>query len=119
MIGFQVGLRRELWQFTEWAYVEALANSGIFRNRVKRFDRSGALGATSIVSRREYNDVAFVGEASLTVVARLTQCVALRGGYQVLYVDGITTAQDAFFFSDNRTDSLLYHGAHVGLEYHR
>jgi hypothetical protein len=119
LIGFQIGLRRELWQFTDWAYVEAFGNGGIYRNRVKRLDRSGAIGATSIVDQRDYNDVAFVGEASLTAVARLTQCLALRGGYQVLFVDGVTTAQDVFFFGANRTNSLVYHGAHVGLEYRR
>jgi hypothetical protein len=119
LVGFQVGMRRELWYFTEWAYVEALVNGGVYNNHVKRFNRSGAIDATSIVEQRVYNEIAFVGETSLTVVARLNNCVALRGGYQVLFVDGVTTAQDVFFFSAARTDSLVYHGAHVGLEYRR
>jgi hypothetical protein len=119
LIGFQVGLRRELWYFTEWAYVEALVNGGIYHNHVKRFNRSGAIDATSIVELRQYNEIAFVGEAALTVVARLNNCVALRGGYQALFLDGITTAQDVFFFPSAQTSSLVYHGAHVGLEYRR
>jgi hypothetical protein len=120
LIGFQVGLRRELWHFTDWAYMEALTNGGIYRNRIIRFHNSGAIGGATTVDRHvEFNDVAFVGEASLTAVARLHRCLALRGGYQVLYVDGITTAQDAFFIPANLTDSLVYHGAHVGLEYRR
>ena len=120
MIGFQVGLRRELWHFTEWAYVEALVNGGIYRNRIERLSASGTVTGGSIVdSQVEYNDIAFLGEASLTAVARLNQCLALRGGYQVLFVDGVTTAQDAFLFPSNQTGSLVYHGAHVGLEYRR
>jgi hypothetical protein len=119
LVGFQVGVRRELWYLTEWAYVEALLNGGIYNNHVKRFNRTGTIGATSIVEQRVYNDIAFVGESALTVVARLNNCVALRGGYQVLFIDGITTAEDTFFFPATRTDSLVYHGAHVGLEYRR
>lgn len=120
MIGFQVGLRRELWQFTEWAYVETLANGGIYNNRIDRFQRSGTIsGGTGVDSRVEFNDVAFLGELALTAVARLNRCLALRGGYQVLFVDGVTTAEDAFLIPANRTDTLVYHGAHVGLEYRR
>lgn len=120
LIGFQVGVRRELWYLTDWAYVEALFNGGIYQNSVKRFNRSGTIsGGTSIVLQREYSEIAFVGEVALTVVARLNDCIALRGGYQALFLDGITTAQDVYFYTATRTDSLVYHGAHVGLEYRR
>jgi hypothetical protein len=120
MVGFQVGLRRELWYFTEWAYVEFLLNGGIYHNDVKRFNRSGTVsGGTSVDAIREYSEIAFVGESALTVVARLNNCVAVRGGYQGLFLDGVTTAQDAFFFGATRTGSLVYHGAHVGIEYRR
>lgn len=120
MIGFQLGARRDLWVTSDRFYVEGLVNGGIYRNRMKRINRSGTVAdGTSIIDRAEDNNIAFLGEAAMTAVYRLNECLAVRGGYQVLFVDGVMKGDDAIQGPGLLTGSILYHGLQVGLEYRR
>ncbi|HEX5471704.1 MAG TPA: BBP7 family outer membrane beta-barrel protein [Lacipirellulaceae bacterium] len=72
---------------------------------------------------------AFIGEASVDLVADLFPSLSLRAGYEVLFVNELVLAGDNFnqtspygnqgtrvpFVDDN--GELFYHGGHVGLEY--
>jgi hypothetical protein len=63
-----------------------------------------------------------VGDVSLAAVFQITPHMALRGGYQLLWLSGVTTATDELQNLDNEyfrtyTDShVFFHGAMVGLE---
>jgi hypothetical protein len=67
--------------------------------------------------------VAYVAEASLAAVCQLNKCVALRGGYQILWIDNLHLAENAYLTSpsvtDNQNDNILFHGWYVGIECHR
>jgi hypothetical protein len=66
---------------------------------------------------------AFLGELGLMGIVQVTNQLAMRGGYQVMWLDGIAIAGDQV---ENVTPSsakpyiggtLFYHGAFAGLEY--
>ena len=69
--------------------------------------------------RTSPTEVAFLGEAGVNSTLKITQCVALRAGYQVLAIDGVGQGIDAFFASGLNGNTLLYHGLQFGGEYRR
>jgi hypothetical protein len=91
MYGGQVG--------TNWALLDP--------NSAFRLNLSGKAGAYSneacnrftstIVSgnHQEDSEIAFVGESSLTATYFFTEHLALRGGYQVMWLDNVALASDA------------------------
>ena len=66
--------------------------------------------------------MAFVGDINLSASVQLTRTIALRGGYQLLWLAGIATATDQLPSISNFpmvtvTDgSVFLHGATVALE---
>jgi hypothetical protein len=60
-----------------------------------------------------------MGEAGVWASAKLTPCLALKSGYQVMFLDGVGQAADAFFSDDFDSQSVLFHGLQFGLEYRR
>lgn len=66
--------------------------------------------------------VSFVGDLGLTASYRLTDHIVLRGGYQLLWIDGVALASDQFNvqpvdgFGVGTTGGAFYHGALAGLE---
>ncbi len=139
LIGFQLGGRRDSWQLGRWISIDTFANAGVYCNKFKRDDVT--VTRTTIITgedldtpeqefditttevqtrvRRDFADVAFAGEAGISAVARLNQCLSLRGGYQVMVVDGMGEALDAFSTPQLVTSTVLYHGLQFGLEYRR
>ncbi len=140
LIGFQLGARRDTWQFSEWLTIESFANAGVYYNKFRRIDVASTV--TTVITgddlatpdtnefsqqttevrsavRRNYNDMAFLGEAGITGVARLNQCVALRVGYQAMVADGVGQGLDAFFGSGLQSSTIFYHGLQFGAEYRR
>ena len=67
--------------------------------------------------RSDFTDVAFLGEVGITGIARIHRCVALRGGYQAMLVDGVGQGMDAFFASGMNNGTVFYHGLQFGVEY--
>jgi hypothetical protein len=73
-------------------------------------------------------DVAFVGEGGLEFVIEATERVTLRGGFQLLYINGVALAPENFnadFIPPppnrdvqvNHNGDVFYHGFYTGLEY--
>jgi hypothetical protein len=70
------------------------------------------------------SQVAFLGELGLSLTYQLTDRWTLRGGYNVMWLEGVATAPDQLDFSfraDSGTDlntegGLFLHGANAGLE---
>jgi hypothetical protein len=50
---------------------------------------------------------------------KLTPCLALKSGYQVIVLDGVGQGIDAFFNPDFDRSTVLFHGLQFGLEYRR
>ncbi len=96
----------------------------------------GAAGPPNLFEQSRKDQPAFLGEASVDLVADLLPSLSLRGGYEVLYINSIVLAGDNFNtgspYNPNIVDNgqgpqrtpfvadqseALYHGAHVGIEY--
>ena len=68
--------------------------------------------------------VSFVGEIGLTGVYQWTDHIAFRGGYQVLWVEGIAVASDQLTAVDvlsasgiNTDGGIFYHGALASIDF--
>lgn len=139
MIGFQIGVKRDLWKISRRFSIQGFVNGGVYHNEAKRTnfmsfttveqfaDDTDSLGDQGRVEVRqtannevsEIADIAYLGEASITGVCRLNRCCALRAGYQVLWIDGLRLAEDAFLTGDDISRDLLFYGWHAGFEYRR
>lgn len=140
LIGFQVGLLHDTWQVTRRLAFEGTVNGGVYYNKIKYtnlmgtfttqvyadntnsidFDESRVDFSDTVNNDvREYSEIAYHAEASLTGVCRLNRCWALRGGYQVLWIDNVHVAEDAYLGAENVNRDLLFHGWHAGIECRR
>ena len=50
---------------------------------------------------------------------KLTPCLALKTGYQIIVLDGVGQGIDAFFSPDFDRSTVFYHGLQFGMEYRR
>ena len=138
LIGIQFGLHRDLWQVCRRFTLQGFANSGVYYNQVKRTnlmavttkqvigydtgtDTPGSSNESYAANNdvAELSDVAYMAEASLTGVWRLNKCLALRGGYQVLWIKGLRLAENAYLGEGLPERQLTFQGWHAGLEYRR
>ena len=71
------------------------------------------------------NEPAFIGEVNLTATYQVTKHFALRGGYQLMWLDGLALASNTALLGVRETSdevistngSLLYNGAMLGGEF--
>jgi hypothetical protein len=139
LIGFQLGGLRDGWQVGDWLSFSGFANAGVYHNDLSRRDIDTTIttvitgddlstvidefrettSVTSTTVRRDFSNVAFLGEAGANVSLKLTPCLALKSGYQVILLDGVGLAGDAFLNPDFDRKSVLFHGLQFGLEYRR
>ncbi len=139
LVGFQVGARRNNWHLGERLTIGSFFNAGVYsnqfqRNDVSQIDTTIIIGddidtpvnefsqTTSTVRtkvRTSPTEIAFLGEAGITSSLKINQCIALRGGYQVMLIDGVGQGLDAYFSPGINNDTLIYHGLQFGLEYRR
>jgi hypothetical protein len=144
LIGFQLGLRRDMWKMSRKVYVEGFVNAGVYCNLINRADTFQAVTTTRTVLednpgtttvdetgqiqtlrnatgnrvKVERARMAFAGEASLSLVWKVNSCCALRSGYQVMMINGVELADDAFL-GVTESEDLVYHGGFAGFEYRR
>jgi hypothetical protein len=89
--------------------------------------REGANGGPqSLLESVEDNDVAFVAELGAIGTFRLTPRTTIRGGYQLLYLDGVALAGENFNVASpfsprqailDNNGNVFYHGATLGLNF--
>lgn len=139
LIGFQIGGLRDGWQIGDRLSFSGYANAGVYHNDLARrdidttittvitaddlatpeneFSETTSVATTTV--RRNFSNVAFLGEAGANVSLKLTPCLALKSGYQVILLDGVGLSGDAFLNPGFDRASVLYHGLQFGLEYRR
>ncbi|NOY40722.1 MAG: BBP7 family outer membrane beta-barrel protein [Planctomycetes bacterium] len=128
LLGFQLGgdgsicLRQGLRLNTE-------GKAGIYNNRYKFDSTSNVTSvAPNLQPATDGNQIAFVGEAGVSMVADIWPSVSIRGGYRVLYINSLVNVGDNVVttaFTNPATPSpaletqgdALYHGFHGGIEY--
>ena len=126
LYGFQLGADGCLWNGC-WLSVDAKLRAGVYGNEcgnnvriIQAFGRPYASHATD-------SHTAFLGELGLTGTVQLVDCLALRAGYQLMWLEGVALAPEQVPVSDpaNRlatvdtSGSPLYHGVVISLEYTR
>ncbi|MEQ8846164.1 hypothetical protein [Botrimarina sp.] len=151
LIGFQGGVRLDMWRPTRRFHVNGFVSGGLYCNIVDRdhvFEERTTVttkervstiptGGTTPVetidttvnsltagskASTDGTRVALVTEAAVAGVWQLNESLALRGGYQVIYFNGVELA-DALWVAPPpvtpQEDDLFLHGWFGGLEYRR
>ncbi|HVT26921.1 MAG TPA: BBP7 family outer membrane beta-barrel protein [Lacipirellulaceae bacterium] len=132
LAGFQTG--GDIWiALTQGLRIGSEGKVGIYNNHSKLtnhvFTTPPLVEPGSLFEQFTSDHPAFIGEASVDLVADLFPSLSLRAGYEVLFLNELVLAGDNFnetspygnqgtrvpFVDDN--GDLFYYGGHVGLEY--
>jgi hypothetical protein len=143
LVGFQIGLRHDLWRPMRRLSLEGFVNAGVYYNRIKYTNLMGVFttqefsdnpATVANEARTDFSDVvnndvselseiSYIAEASLSGVCRLNKCWALRAGYQALWITDLHVAEDAFLNGSidvgMESRDLFFHGWHAGVEHRR
>lgn len=128
LFGVQAGLRRQ--GTLSWVCWDLTGKAGLYGNSAKQsqyvtddpnpnpiFYLRDPVSASS-------TEFAFVGEIQANLTIPLTQWLSLRGGYNLLWIEGVALAPNQLDFSYNSTSGsgldsdggLFLHGVHAGGE---
>jgi len=124
LFGAQLGARIERrWRCFDW---ELTGKAGVFGNVGRQATWMGDFDNTVILrdSATTRGNVAFVGDLNCTLLFRLNDIWTIRGGYTLMWVEGLALATDQLDFTDTVTSGtavrngggVFLHGANVGLE---
>jgi hypothetical protein len=123
MYGGQFGANFALTRPANPLKVNLVGKAGVYANDADNRFTSTIVGG----SQDEDTATAFVGEVNLTASYRLTRHIALRGGYQVLWLDNVALASEAAAgtvqaaggtrSTINTDGRLWYNGALAGAEF--
>lgn len=123
--GFQLGGQAVLWGCGEPFSIDFVGKAGIFGNCAAQASQYST-GLVTLPASGTDRSTAFVGELGVTAKYQFTQCLLVRGGYRLLWVDGMALATDQVAASEfvsgsgiNATSDAFYHGAFVGREFAR
>ena len=119
LYGFQIGADARVWKCRGPFYVTATVKAGIYTNHAEQ--RGSAVGETL---EAEDNQPAFEGEATLMGVYQCSRSLALRLGYQAMWLQGVAMAPGQIHVTNFTTHAasvdndgaVFYHGAVAGLE---
>jgi len=122
LYGFQLGGKAALWDRGGPFTVEGIGKAGICGNAAEQ-GSTFPIGFTSVPANDSKTTAAFMGEIGLTAAFRLGEHLSLRGGYRLLWMDGVALATDQVaasdFFNNSGIDAsgdAFYHGAFAGLQ---
>jgi hypothetical protein len=116
LYGGQLGVDVSLWNRASPLSVNGVLKGGVYGNFA---DRDLALifnGVPVVGVEDDDSDVAFVGDIGIAAAYPLSDHVALRGGYQLLWIDGVALADEQDSQDFDTSGDVFYHGALVGLE---
>lgn len=125
--GGQIGLKSEL-PLMERFGLQFVGKAGVYSNRARQSNMIQVQDdtKTKTVTRNasaKSNKTAFLGEVNFGGYVKITDNIQVVGGYNVLWVGDVARAFDQMDFTYTTesgksltTDSMLLHGANVGLE---
>jgi len=116
LYGGQIGVDVALWNRASPLSVSGIIKGGVYGNfadsdlavLINGFP-VGAIGDDD-------SHVAFAGDIGIAAAYPLTEHLALRGGYQLLWIDGVALAEDQISDDLDTSGDVFYHGALMGLE---
>jgi hypothetical protein len=123
LYGAQTGFDLSLWNLSGPFTIDCLMKAGFFGNSATNRFNLSTLGV-SIPGGADGNDTAFIGELDLTAAYQFSRHIAVHGGYELLWVDGVALSsnQAATATAHNTQNSIssngdvFYHGALVSLD---
>jgi hypothetical protein len=118
LYGLQIGGEGSLWRPLEWLSFDGLVKAGIYANHASLTNSIDA-GRLVLSQSANTDHTAFVGEASVAGVVQVTKCLALRAGYQLLWLEGVALAPQIQLSRHpgvNTDGSPFYQGLFVGLQ---
>jgi hypothetical protein len=125
MYGFQIGEDAILFERTGRLRINGIAKIGVFHNAADQnsnLNDPASFPELSVVANGSHT--AFLCELGLIGSYSLSQHVALRGGYQVMWIEGVALAPGQIPVTNliagtadiATSGGLFYHGATAGLE---
>ncbi|MGD0381956.1 MAG: BBP7 family outer membrane beta-barrel protein [Thermoguttaceae bacterium] len=128
LVGFQIGADAIVVRRGRFS-VDTLLKAGVYDDLARNaFTYDSTVFGAHVATGASASNVAFCGEIGITLTYDLTERLSIRGGYQLLWLDGVALAsqQPAVnplpVFSPATTvattGDVFYNGAFMGLEYH-
>ena len=124
LYGFQLGANGLLMD-RGCLRLEGVINAGIYGNHADH-DTFAFVEQLGFIeqARGQTSRAAFVGELKLAGKYQISDGLAVRGGYQLMWIDGVALAPNQFYSELLTADTAtvhteatpLYHGAFVGVE---
>jgi hypothetical protein len=127
LYGGQIGADAILFQPRDVFRIDGIFRAGILANNADQTTRSPVLadvpGFVGQVSADD-DDVAFVANAGLRGVLQLTNSLAVTGGYQLMWLDGVALAPEQIPITSlvapgaatiDTQGQVFFHGASVGM----
>jgi hypothetical protein len=123
LYGFQVGADAVLLDRGRLR-IDGLAKWGLYYNDASQSSRRADVGFLDESLAAEESHTSYLGEIAVTGVWQVTRRLALRAGYELLWLGGVATATDQIDFTSFGTEEaavdtsgdVFYHGATVGME---
>jgi hypothetical protein len=112
--GYQIGADVGLVNILDRIQIVAVAKGGIYGNQAD-WERVTNVGGVISDFSNEFTTFASTLETEVTGTVRLSEHCALRGGYHMLWINGLAFAMENLV-APNSADLLLLHGAFAGLE---
>ena len=124
LFGVQAGLMYDLCSSCDCC-VQLYGKAGLYANHAAQHTALNCFCAPpmSFSANGSTTQAASVGELGINGSKRIWKNLALRGGYQVLILDGVATAPGQFPVTNlvsqsglGNNDTVVFHGATIGLE---
>lgn len=125
LFGLQAGALYDLFSSCDCC-VQLYGKAGLYANQSAQYTSMACNCAppATFSANGQSTRLATVGEFGITGSRRIWRNLALRGGYQMIGLSGVTTAPGQFPATDflnqsglSNNNSVLFHGATVGLEW--
>jgi hypothetical protein len=124
LFGGQIGTDLALWNSGPFRF-NSVFKGGLYGVESDNAFTNVTIAHATIRNGASDSDVAFVGEIDLLGTYSICRNVALRGGYQLLWIDGVALASDQASATNpgnggaviDTNGQLFYQGATVALEF--
>ena len=123
--GLQFGANANVWNNGSRFRLDSWIKAGVYYDLIRHGGGLALAPGVPIfgqVNQRD-NNTAFLGEVGLVGIYQLTDTIAIRGGYQLLWLDGVALASEQVRTTNVITGTgadihgdVFFHGALIGVE---